>query len=270
MAGDRHLAAVRREERGGRAGRDAQERDGHLVLLAVVRVLGDRPLERRQAVDVVHHEDRCRAGLLAVHRTGDPGTCTALDDDERTGDARHVVLGWVTAERDARPGPQYLHRERGIGQRGTVGDDRLQGGPGTQGQRRARETRGRVAGRDADHVGTARRRTGDVRRRTGVAGRGDDDHAGLRRVGRRYRSHRVGREVGPERHIDHVHVVVDRPLDGLDDDVGGAGTPEHPDGVEVSLRGHAGPDGPVVGRDGRRVVRPAVRLAVGGDAEAEP
>ena len=66
-----------------------------------------------------------------------------------------------------------------------------------------------------------------------------------------------------ERHVDHVHVVIDRPVDRVDHDVGRAGAAEHAHGVQIGLRRHAGSDGPAVRRDGRQVVRAAERLPVG-------
>ena len=55
-----------------------------------------------------------------------------------------------------------------------------------------------------------------------------------------------GAERRAERHVDDVHVVVDRPLDGVDDHVGGALAAEDPDRVQVGLRGDARADVPVV------------------------
>ena len=45
-----------------------------------------------------------------------------------------------------------------------------------------------------------------------------------------------------ERHVDHVHVVVDRPFDRVDRDVGRAVAAEHADRVDVGLRRDAGAD----------------------------
>src|SRR5215470_15908221 len=98
---------------------------------------------------------------------------------------------------------------------------------------------------------------------------GDDDDASLDRVVRSLGARGVGAaEIGAERHVDDVHVVGHRPVDGVDGDVGRSGAAEHPDRVEVRLRRGTGADleGPAGVR--RRVVRPVVGEAAGQDAEA--
>ena len=47
---------------------------------------------------------------------------------------------------------------------------------------------------------------------------------------------------GAERHVDHVHVVVDRPLDRVHGDIGRAFAAEDANGVDVGLRRDAGAD----------------------------
>ena len=70
-----------------------------------------------------------------------------------------------------------------------------------------------------------------------VARRRDDDDAGLRRVRRGDGGRIVVRaERRAQRHVDDVHVVVDRPLDRVDGDVGRAVAAEHADRVDVGLR----------------------------------
>ena len=46
----------------------------------------------------------------------------------------------------------------------------------------------------------------------------------------------------PERHVDDVHLVLDRPLDRFDGHVGRAAAAEHADRVDVRLRGYARAD----------------------------
>ena len=75
--GQRGGAAVRRDQRRAVARLHAEERDRDVELLAGVRVAGDRALERRQRVGVVHHEHRGRAGLLAEDGPGHPGAGAA-------------------------------------------------------------------------------------------------------------------------------------------------------------------------------------------------
>ena len=145
--------------------------------------------------------------------------------------------------------------------------------------------RGHRAARDRDHgrrearrgvdrsgrdgaLGRARRAR-DVLRRAAVAGGGDDDHAGLGRV-RRGDCRRVvlraeGRAQG---HVDHVHVVVDRPLDRVDGDVGRAFAAEDADAVDVGLRRDAWTDAPAVAGDRRGVVGAVVGRARRGHARA--
>ena len=142
-----------------------------------------------------------------------------------------------------------------------VGDDRLDAGAADR-DGGAGEARGAVDGGDRDHSVARRRRAGHVGARPFVAGRCHDDDARADRVrrGDRIRVVRAA-ERRTERHVDDVHAVVDGPVDGRDDDVGGPCAAEHADRVQVRLRRDAGAD-PEVLRWRARVVRPGVGGAV--------
>ena len=102
-----------------------------------------------------------------------------------------------------------------------------------------------------------------------VAGRDHDHHARLGGIGGGLGVGRVlGAEGRPERHVDHVQVVVDGPFDRVDHHVGRAVAAEHPDRVQVGLRRDPRTDSPAVAGNRRPVVRAGIGCAAGQHARA--
>ena len=250
---------------GGRAQQAAhpEERDGHGEhVRGVVGVHRDGALERRVVGRGVDHRRRGRAGPLGVDRARRAGAGATHRDGQLVAarnDAVPGVGGHRAAERlvltRGRVVFQNDHRERAGRHRAeAVGVDRLNGAATRKGDRRAQEPRSGVVRGDADDALARARGAGDVGVRAGVAGRGHHDDARADGVAGGDRGRVGGGPVGgTQRHVDDVHAVLDRPVDGFDGHVGAALAAEHAQGVQVGGGGDAGADLPGLGGGGRVV-----------------
>ena len=180
------LAAVGRGR--GRETLDPEERDRDVVDLARVRVAGDLALERGQGRGVVDHDHGDGSGLLAEDRARDAGAGAAVHDRDL---ARCAVRSRRRRSRGTRlrasPGCSVMHRDLARerpAERVAVRVHRVHRHTVRQRDPGARELRRRVVGRRRERAVGGAGRAGDVLVRAAVAGRGDDDHAGLRRVRR--------------------------------------------------------------------------------------
>ena len=270
---DRQPIALNQREAVGRGTRgepgDAVEGNAHDELLAGIRIGGDGTLERRQATGVVDHHHRRGAGLLAEDGARDARAGPALGHHEFAGDVGVHVLLRIAAEADrAVRIAEHDDGQRARAECRVVGVDRpdgLRGRPG--GHCRQGDIHGRIerlfrAGGDRDPFRARARRAEDVADVAGVARRRDDDDAGLHRIVGRQRVGGIRRgEVGAERHVDHVHVVVHRPVQRLGDDIGRALAAEDAHGIEVGFRRDARPDRERVVRERVLVVGARVHRA---------
>ena len=251
-----------------------QEGDGDLVLLAGVRVPGDRALEGRQGVIGVDHGCSGGTSLLGMDGTGYSSTSATGAHRELVGsgcDAVGSVGLFGAAERLVLLGRGIVLEDDdvvGAGELGVIGIDGLDAVTVSGGEDRSREVLSMIDGCHRDDAVTGGGRTDQVRIVSFVAGsHHHDDAAGDGIAG----SHGIGgvsRAIGAsQREVGDVHLIGDRPVDGLGRHVGGTCASEDSHRVEIGMWGNTGANLELLVCRGA-VVGSVVRVATGGDAEA--
>ena len=264
VGGQSDLLVVGGDDGLGIGGLHPEQRNVDPPLLTGFGIAGDQTLVGWQFVAVVDHDGSRQTPALGVHGAQHTGAVATPGDHD--GPARNAgVLLAITAGRDLVVISSEDVELRALGEFGAVDVDGLDC-LAVDGELRPRIVLEGIVGGDGDHPGAGARRGRQVGLRTGVARGGNHHDAGGHRVG-------DGDGIGigglaerrTERQVDHIHVVLDGPVDGIGGEVALPLAPEDLQRVQISLRSHAGTD-PELIVVGGGVIGALVGVTVGGHA----
>ena len=264
VGGQGDLLVVGGDDGFGVGGFHPEQRNVDPPLLTGFGIAGDQALVGWQLVAVVDHDGSRQTPALGVHGAQHTGAVATPGDHD--GPARNAgVLIAIAAGRDLVVLGSEDVELRALGKFGAVdvdGLDRL----AVDGELCGRVVLHGIVCGDGDHPCAGAWRGRQVGLRTGVARGGDHHDAGGHRVGN---GDGIGvggpAERRTEREVDHVHVVLDGPVDGISGEAAVSLAPENLQRVQIGFGSHAGTD-PELVVVGGGVIGTLVSLAVSGHA----